>query len=240
VKNVEEILDTAFIIMMISDRGLLERESHEGGIYSFKEREDKRLKFLEILKSRNLYEKLSQKEVGIVSARVGTLSKDNFILSQMQYEAIPVLLWAVGIKAFPKYDGKLCYVDFHLTLGKYRTDQTKIEKKHLSLDWQKINWWRNISFLWHWRAREGGANPTIKKKDIVETIVEIFGEEYEKYFTDIPIQKKWPRDFLVNGKEFNRLNENSIKVLLLQSKWRHHAFEWMSSNVSWEETDTST
>ena len=239
-RNIEEILDTAFIKMMISDRGLLEKESHEGGSYSIKDREERRLLFVDILKSRNLYDKISQNEAEIFNSKVETLSEDTFYLTQMQYEAIPILLWAVGLSDFPKYDGKLCEIDFHPILGKYKTDQTKIGQQNKYFDYKRISWWRIVVLLWHWRSREGVSNPTIKNKDIIESIIQIFGNDYKKYFVNIPVSKKRPRDFIVNEKKFNELNAEAGKILLIQSKWRHHALEWISSDVTWEEIDTST
>jgi hypothetical protein len=239
-RTIEEILDTAFIIMMLSDRGLLEKEEHEGCSYPIEDREEKRKLFVDILKSRSLYGKLTSKEVEIITSKVEKLSEDSFYLTQMQYEAIPVLLWAVGLSDFPEYNAKLCDVDFHPILGKHRTDQTKIDRQDLFLDREKINSWKNIALLWHWRSREGISNQAINNKDIVEYVVQIFGDDYENLFSNIPLSKKYPMDFMVNNEAFNKLSPQKGDVLLVQAKWRHHALEWITSDVAWEETDTST
>lgn len=239
-RNIEDILDAAFIIMMLADRGLLERAMHEGRSYSIEEREDKRKLFMAALKSRELDSILSPKESEIINARVETLSDEAFYLTQMQYEAIPVLLWAVGLCVFPKYDAKLTDVDFHSILGKHRTEQTKVDRNILSLDITKIKWWRNVALLWHWRAREGVSNPAINGEDIVESVRRIFGKDYLIFFSNIPLSKKRPRDFMVDKRKFNELNPEKGGVLLIQAKWRHHALEWIVSDVPWDEVNTST
>jgi len=237
-KSKSKILKRAFILLILSDRGLLEKEFHAGGQYSWGQREEKRKQFVKIAKDRDFLNEFLNSEKDILNAKVGTLNEETFSFTQFQYESIQVLLWSLNIVDFPKYEDKFYLIDFHDYIGKYGTNNFK-----LNIELQKlidIKLMNNISMLWHWRAREGIKNKVFKNIDLKVEIPKIFGNEYNECLIKIPFSKKKPVDFLYNNILFNNIPQRKFELLSFRIKWIHHATEWLLNDDSWEDTDTST
>jgi hypothetical protein len=239
-KTPEEVLDRALIILLLADRGLLEHSQHEGETYTVEQREQKREYFLDILESKGLQSACADSELEILRAPVGDLSPEVFNETQWQFEAIPVLLWTVGLCEFPAYDGRVCAENFYGILGKYRTDKSRLPADIKLLEEDVIDFYREASMLWHWRSTEGTGNSYFEEEDAFFYICELFGAHYANLIEVIPLSKESPRDFLVSRTRFNDLSDTIADIIFMQSQWRHHALEWAVNQDTWEDTDTST
>ncbi len=237
-RTLSDILVRAFSLLLLADRGLLERESHSGGTYSLKEREDKREEFQYIFHSRALEDHMSLNESSQILAPVGQLSDEQYWTSQYQYEAIPVLLWAVNLYTFPSYDPKFSDTDFHPILGRYRTERW-MQKLGLRCE-TEIQTHYGVVFLWHWRSREGITSHSFKIDSAFELVRRVFGDEFKSSLPHIRTTPDEPSDFEVGQMRYSELDERSANTLNVVSKWRHHALEWVIGEDPWEETETNT
>lgn len=237
-RSVSDILDRAFSLLIIADRGLLESESHSGDTYSLQEREDKRVEFQTIIESRSLDSYLLPNEMMYIRKHVGELSVDVFWKTQHQHEAIPVLLWAIGLHPFPSYVPEFSSTDFHNILGPYRTERwQQIPVLRPELD---VRIYYGVVFLWHWRSREGRNAASFKNEASFKIIRKIFGDEFEPAFQHIRVASTQPSDFIAGKQRYSELDERSANTLNIVAKWRHHALEWVLGSDTWEETKTNT
>lgn len=233
-----QILNRAFVLLILSDRGLLEKEYHEGERYSKIQREEQKNRFIEIVNKRKLMSFFSKKEKKILFSKIGSLDEDLFYLTQFQYESIQALLWSISITDFPKYDDNFCSIDFHHYIGKYGTSNFKLNATLKNIN--EIEVMREVSMLWHWRVRGGIDNDFFISINLKKEIVKIFGKDFKSYIKKIPLSKKKPVDFLVDKKLFSNLPNKSYNIISIKAQWVHHALEWIINDETWEETDTST
>lgn len=239
-KSVEEILDRALIILLLTNRAMLENKQQGGITYTIEQREKEKMFLIKILKAKSLESACSETEIQVMHTQIGDLSEETFENLQWQFEAIPMLLWSVGLHRLLVYDGQLCTEDFYEILGKYRTSQSTIPLDLKLLSEEDILLNREIAMLWHWRSKEGIGNIHFENNDAFFYICRLFGDEYTALSETIPLSQNPPRDFLVNGVELNNLPEEIASRVFVQSQWRHHTLEWITNQESWEETDTST
>lgn len=240
-----EIIDRCFSLLLIADRGLLEKASHSGGTYTKAQREGKRQLFLQIVNDREI--PLSQLEHNILESPVGDLDEETFWRTQWQYEAIPVLLWIVAKCKILPYDGKPCEIDFHPLLGKHCTPQTKVHIKRIR-PLSELLVMRDVALLWHWRCIEGERSTSqsqFKNKDVGELINRTFGDKFfglriGNIIKRIPLSSPPIRDFRVGVLPFWQVPGEILTRILAQALWRHHAFEWVLGDSEWETTETNT
>ncbi len=237
-KSSNEILNRTFILLILADRGLLEKEFHEDERYTEKQREEQKDKIVKIVNERGIINDFSNKEKQILSAKIGSLDENTFNSTQLQYEAIQTLLWSLNIIDFPKYDGKFCSIDFHNYIGKYGTKEFNLDVDLREIDDIKIM--NEIAMLWHWRAREGTNNNYFNEINLKIEIPKLFGAEYKEHLMKIPLSEKKPVDFLVDKKLFNSITKELYDTIIIQTEWIHHALEWIINDDNWEDTDTST
>jgi hypothetical protein len=237
-RTLSDILDRAFTLLLLADRGLLERQSHAGGTYSLAEREDKRAVFQNIIESRSLCNHLTDGEANHINTPVGQLPDDFFWATQHQFEAIPILLWVAGLQPFPSYLPDFNGTDYHNVLGKYRTERWR--QKPVLQQESDVRTYYGVVFLWHWRVIEGRGRDVFKTADAFDLIRNIFGDEFDSAFQYIEVASEKPCDFVAGKHRYNELEERSANTLRVVSTWRHHALEWVLGSDSWDATETNT
>jgi hypothetical protein len=239
-KTPEEILDRAFLIMLLADRGLLEKPEHEGQRYSRAAREAQRCTCLEVLQSRGLRAALDPAELAIIVTPVGALAVGACESTQWQYEAISALLWSTGLHAAPVFDARVCTEDFHPLLGKHRTQSSSIALPLQARTGLEIREACEIAMLWHWRAIEGTANEAFLLQDAAALVLRAFGANTAAVLRSIPQATTPPRDFLIGPVPFSQLDRPTAFALLMTARWRQHALEWVLGDCNWTDVETNT
>ena len=240
-RTFEEILDRAQLCMIINDRSWCEYKQNKAGTYSKEEREERRLRLIDVLERRNLMEVLSETERQPFFKPVGKLPRELIAYMMGQYAAIPALLWAVGLESFPAFDGTFAG-DYHRhpVLQNHRIQgYTAVPPACMPTE-ADIAFHCDVAMLWHWRGIEGIYNKSIKRTNVPKAVLSVFGQEYAKYLQAIPLTKGlWP-DFAIGNRAYKDIDAGLASKLLEQFTWVHHALEWVLGEESWEDIDTST
>ena len=240
-RTFEEILDRALLCIIINDRSWLEYPQNKSATYSKEEREKIRCRLIEILELHNLIEKLSQTERQPFFKPIGKLPRELIAYMMGQHDAIPALLWAVGLEPFPTFDGTFSG-DYHQhpVLEIHRTQgYTALPPACMPTE-VDIVFHREVAMLWHWRGIEGIYNKSIKRTNVPKAVLSVFGQEYAKYLQAIPLTKGFWPDFAIGNRAYKDIDPVLASELLEQFTWVHHALEWILGEESWEDTDTST
>ncbi|WP_242860912.1 DUF4272 domain-containing protein [Defluviitalea phaphyphila] len=239
-KDAKEIIVRAIILLCVSDRCALEKSIIGGINYSKKQREDQRLAIYRWLKNRRYVDMMTKSEKLLFEQELGIRNKNEILFFQLQYEAIEPCLWTLGlVQNLSNYD-KFVLTDFHSVL---QIDMNHTLEKVLSIvnlrSETDIKLQKEISMLWHWRAIEYN-NPIFKVKSVKDMVKEIFGDTYEQVLENIPQFDNNKNDFIVNGKPFINLSIKEKKIINCIAQWRHHAFEWIVGNESWDKVEINT
>ena len=240
-RTFEEILDRAQLCMIINDRSWCEYKQNKVGTFSKEEREERRLRLIDVLERRSLMAVLSEKERKPFFKPVGKLPRELTAYMMGQYSAIPALLWAVGLEPFPVFDGTFAG-DYHRhpVLEKHRT-QGYIALPPATMPGETdIAFHREVAMLWHWRGIEGIVNKRFKWTNVPKAVLSVFGQEYATYLQAIPQTKGLWQDFAIGKRAFKDIDPGLASGLLEQFIWVHHALEWILGEDSWEDNDTST
>jgi hypothetical protein len=240
-KSCTEILSRAIAILLLSDRCGLECATINRKTYTLFERENHRQVMYNWLNITGYINNLTEQEKKIYCFEVKELPNTRILQGLNKYESIEPLLWVMGLsKKISNYD-KHVITDFHQVLGigknhsleelnnkcKMKSDNIIIEQKE-------------ISMLWHWRARIGKINTFSESKNIRDIIKRIFSDDIIQSLDKIKMSKELPIDFLALGMPYNNLPLRNIAQLEQIAYWRHHALEWVCSDEDWEYVDTST
>ncbi|WP_349407780.1 DUF4272 domain-containing protein [Pseudalkalibacillus sp. SCS-8] len=239
-KNAEEIVTRAIILLCLSDRCALERTSIEGRVYSLKERDEQRKAIYKWLQEKGYISSMILDEKMLFEQEVDKGNKDEILSRQIQYKAIEPCLWSLGLEdTLSDYD---CFVskDFHpiLEIGRKHTLESLLNKCHVR-ELEDIELHKEISMLWHWRTREAN-NVIFNQKSAKEVILSTFGKQYLKVLDRMEAFKKGHDDFILNNKAFRDLNLEEKNRTRFIAKWRHHAFEWIAEDRSWDEVELNT
>ncbi len=238
-KNIDEIIARAVILLTVSDRASLEKPKINGNVYSVEQRDRQRLSIYKWLNEKGYSKMMTQEERSLFEQNVGGI-KSNQILSNInQYEAIEPCLWAIGLVTEISNYHNFVLDDFHpiLQIGPEHTlgELVPICRLRSRAD---ILIQREIAMLWHWRAIEGN-NPIFKSKSLIEIVSSVFGSQYLKVVENIKLVNGC-RDFVVDGYYFYELNKELINRIKCISGWRYHALEWLVGDVAWDEVETNT
>lgn len=93
--------------------------------------------------------------------------------------------------------------------------------------------------LWHWRAREA-YNPIFTEESIGNIVKNTFGKQYLEILSQIAYIDINEKDFVLKNGMFANLNDKEKRYIEVISLWRHHAFEWIMGNQSWDEVEVNT
>lgn len=240
-KSNKEILNKAINLLCLSDRSALEKKSLNGVKYSVSSRENQRKLIISWLIKNDLYSSMSQNEQNFIETKVGKLDIKEVNYYQLQYECIQPLLWILGlVNEVSKYDN-FVIDDFHLTLKMNDFNQVKIlnEIENKKRNIKQINTKRLISMLWFWRLIEINNN-AFHIKSAEEIIISVFGKDFKHIVEEMKILGLMRKDFIVNDIEITQLPNDVINRLKVVSQFRYHSFEWVFSDMSWEEVEINT
>ena len=239
-KSKDEIIIRAIILLCISDRCSLERVSIGGQVYTHEQKETQRKVIYSWLQSKGYSKFMTKSEVKLFELEVGKGEVDKILKEQLQYEAIEPLLWCVGkVKELSSYDN-FVVDDFHsvLEIGQAHSLEKLVETLKMK-DEKDVLVKRDIAMLWDWRCVEA-KNSIFSEKTIEEIIESTFGADMLTPLNVIASDSKDNEAFVVNGKVFSNLEDNIIRRTSIISRWRHHAFEWIICDESWDELEITT
>jgi hypothetical protein len=239
-KNVEIICRRAVILLSFCDRCSIEDSYASGTYHSLEEREEQREAIKAWLIRNGYYEYATPKEKEIFETQIEEERNEEIYQHEFEYEALEPILWTLGLlRNTSKFDD-FVIKDFHPTLqiGRNHTFENLLKscsiRKH-----DEIIEKREIAMLWHWRSIEGSSH-IFKEKDAKEVILSVFGSDYRKYLRKINFSKWNIKDFLVNSRPFNQLSDDEIYKVQTISYWRQYAFEWITGDTEWDETEVNT
>jgi len=267
-RTFNEIVDRAFLNLILNDRAWQEFERQPFETPSKKKRQESVKKLREVFYSRNMESVATEIEKKMIDTDInGGFDKATAVRMVHYYPSIPVLLWSVGLHAFPKYDGEFTG-DFHPFFAEkeYRTENNTLVPAGNEPTLEQIEFALEITMLWHWRTIEGTNNPHIVKNPVDKTIIKIFGKDYRKYFEKppqnfltslfslpnnatpedsnvipkIPLTKSPYVDFAVNGTPYNELDSSIARNLSTSAQERHRALEWVIGEEDWQNTAMDT
>lgn len=239
-KNTEEIATRAIILLCLSDRCVLERTTIGGRVYTVKQREEQREAIYQWLQDKGYTSSFTLNEKILFELEVGIGNSDEILSKQIQYEAIEPCLWSLGlVDKLSEYD-KFVLEDFHplLQIGRNHSLEKLLNTGSLR-KFEDIVLQNEISMLWHWRARES-ENSIFSHKSAKEIIVSTFGEQYLEILDRIQSFKNGQDDFIVNNKVFNDLNSEEKNRIKIIAQWRHHAYEWIIGDKTWDDVELDT
>jgi len=237
-KNCENIIKRSIALVLFSDRCCLEDRIINGRAYSLEDRENQRQVIYNWLEKMEYDNYLTNEERKIFNTSIQTKPNLNIKMKLNIHETIEPLLWSIGfVTQLSDYD-KYVRTDFHpiLEIGVNHKLEGLIKKCNPKRD-EEIVEQREVSMLWHWRARIGRQH---LENNIDETILSIFGKDMEIYLNKIKLSKDFPKDFIALKKPYNSLSQTEVEKLEQIALWRHHTFEWITADEAWDDVDTST
>lgn len=239
-KNAEEIATRAIILLCLSDRCALERTTIGGRVYILKQRDDQRKAIYKWLQDKGYNSSITLDEKMLFEQEVGKGNKDEILSKQIQYEAIKPCLWSLGlVDKLSKYDSFVSE-DFHplLEIGVTHSLGKLLKKCRLRV-FEDIVLQNEITMLWHWRAIESN-NSIFSLKPAKEIILSTFGKQYLHVLNEMQTFNNGQDDFNINNKTFNDLNSEEKNRVKIIAQWRHHAFEWIVGDKTWDEVELNT
>lgn len=237
-KNKEEIIKRAEIVLCVSDRCYLERSSKE---HSFKERCEQRLVIADWLEANGLYEYMENRDKLLFEKKVGNIFYRNiFNENKFQHEALEPLLWSLGLIPRMTSYSQYSLTDFHVMMcTNVPNTIDEMMKKTVMKSEEDIEFRRKIAMLWHWRAIEG-TNQIFKHESIGDILLQIFGDEYKKAINYIMKNQTNKQDFCFHDKPIYKFDDFFIRHLYKRTLWRYHAFQWIVSCEDWYDVSTDT
>lgn len=239
-KDKNEILTRAIILLCLSDRCALEKSIISGKCYSVETRETQKKLIYEWLCTNRYNEEMNQQEIDFFNQKIGTLDRIDLLFFQLQHEAVEPLLWAIGLVTRLADHKNFVMDDFHpvLQIGGGHNQKGLLSKSSLRSP-VDIETQTEIAMLWYWRVTEI-ANPTFSMKPINEIIMSTFGPYINKAIESISNAKEMKEDFLINGVAVRKLDNIELNRLKQITRWRYHAFEWINSDFEWESVELNT
>ncbi|MCM1424455.1 MAG: DUF4272 domain-containing protein [bacterium] len=239
-KSIKEIMVRAIILVCLSDRCALEEKIIEGRRYPISEREKQREAIRNWLDSVGYMQYATQKERDLFDKSLGKKNKNDILYYQVQYEAVEPCLWSLGlVNRLSDYE-QFVLEDFHpiLQIGTGHSYE-KVVKKCKPREKREIELQTEIAMLWHWRAREA-YNPIFTEESIGSIVKSTFGKQYLEILSQIACIDINEKDFVLKNSMFADLNDDEKRHIEVISLWRHHAFEWIMGNNSWDEVEVNT
>ncbi len=238
-KSAEEIAARAIILLSLSDRCAVESAFNGGRRYTLKQREEQRQAIYRWLQDKGYISLMTANEKVLFEQEVGKGNKNQLNLKQIEHESIEPCLWSLGlIDKLSTFDN-FVIDDFHpvLEIGINHSLENLLNKCSLR-EYGDIVLQNEITMLWHWRARESN-NSIFSLKPAKAIIISTFGEQYFQVLDSMPFLNDQD-DFMVNNKTFHDLNAVEKDRLRIIAQWRHHAFEWIIGDKSWDEVELNT
>lgn len=236
-KNIEDILQRAVILLAFSDRCALEKEIINGVKRSTNEREMQRQAIINWLIRTGYYDQVSEKEKQVFITPVINKTNMEILAMQNDYECLEPMLWSLGLVSELSDYGKFVMDDFHPLL-KFGRDHSmkKILGNCNMVSSSKMKEFRDRSMLWYWRCLEC-RNSFSNTMDIKKAVYNIFGESYTQLLIAHNIFDYEANDFVVNGKIITNLTKNEIEKLSIISERRFYSFEWLCTDQEWDNVD---
>ena len=236
-KDIEEILKRAIVLLAFSDRCALEEKMIDGTMHTLDEREMQRQAILSWLKKNKYYDSLTKREQEIFDIPVVEAPNYKIQFMMNDYECIEPLLWGLGL--VDKLSGYDTYViqDFHphLQFGRmhsFETLKTKCKLRNVN----DIKNKRELAMLMYWRCLETNNN-SIGDISIRDSVYSIFGEKYTKLLEQEKEFSFEKNDFIALGKTVADLDDIEVQRLSIISERRFYAFEWIFSDEDWDNVD---
>lgn len=236
-KNKEEILKRAVILLAFSDRCALEKEIIDGVRRSLNEREMQRQSIIDWVKRMGYYDRVSEKEKKVFGSTIYDKTNEEILSLQNNYECLEPMLWSLGLVSdLSSYD-EFVLDDFHpvLRFGRNHSIKTLLENCRMVSN-SKIKDCRELSMLWYWRCLEC-RNGLSKTTDIKKAVDNIFGKKYVQLLHAYKQFDAEVNDFIVKGRCVGELSNKEIEKLSIISERRFYAFEWLSTDVEWDNVD---
>ncbi|MBD5508995.1 MAG: DUF4272 domain-containing protein [Lachnospiraceae bacterium] len=239
-KSIKEIMVRAIILVCLSDRCALEEKIIEGKRYSISEREKQREAIRNWLDNVGYMQYATREERYLFDKSIGKGNKNDLLRYQVQYEAVEPCLWSLGlVNRLSDYE-QFVLEDFHpiLQIG-IRHSYEKVEEQCKLREKKEIELQTEIAMLWHWRTREA-YNPIFTEESIGSIVENTFGKQYLNILSQIPYININEKDFVLKNGMFANLSDKEKRYIEVISLWRHHAFEWIMGNTSWDEVEVNT
>jgi Domain of unknown function (DUF4272) len=239
-KSAKEIATRAIILLCLSDRCALERTTIGGRVYTIKQRDEQREVIYQWLQDKGYTSSITLNEKILFEREVGIGNTVEILSKQSQYEVIEPCLWSLGlVDKLSDYD-KFVLEDFHplLQIGGTHSLEKLLNTCSVRMH-EDIVLQNEISMLWHWRARESN-NSIFKFKSAKEIIISTFGKQYMQVIDRMGTFKTGQDDFIVNNKVFNELSSEEKNRIKIIAQWRHHAYEWIIGDKTWDDVELNT
>jgi len=236
-KNKDEILKRAIVLLTFADRCALEKSVIDGVKRTLNEREAQRQAILSWLTRMGYYENASEKEKQIFNSTVTGKADKGIMLLQNDYECLEPMLWSLGLVNKLSDYNDFVMRDFHplLAFGKNHSFEALSNSCRMVSN-EKITDYREISMLWYWRCLEHRCGLS-EAADIKKAIYNAFGEGHVKLLDTYEHFDNAANDFIINGKRISELNDEEIAKLTVISERRFYAFEWLSTDSQWDNVD---
>lgn len=239
-KDKKDIFSRAIILLSLSDRCSLEKSVIAGKPFSIEIRENQQNAIYQWLTNNKYVDLMNSREKQFFKQKIGTVCSDDVSFFQMQYECIEPCLWTLGlIQNLHGYDN-FVIDDFHpaLEIGKEHSME-KLIQKYKSRNFDEVKLQNEVSMLWYWRMIEIN-NPIFNEKPIDEVIKSLFGQRYGEVIEILRTAQHVSDDFMINGTAVNRLSNIEVNKLISITRWRYHAFAWITGNEEWEKVELNT
>lgn len=236
-KSKEEILNRAVVLLAFTDRCALEKQIIDGVRRSLNEREKQRQAIIDWLIYMGYYDSVAEKEKQVFNRVITDKTNEDILSLQNDYECLEPLLWSLGlVSELASYDRFVLH-DFHpvLRFGRQHSKKSILTSCCMVSNYQMRNR-IEIAMLWYWRCLEH-RNSLSRTTDIKEAICNIFGEKHIQLLHTYNQFDNIKKDFVINGKTVNELNDEEIKKLSIISERRFYAFEWLSTDAEWDNVD---
>lgn len=236
-KEVDELLKRAIILVCLSDRCAQEKGIIGGIPRSLSVRKQQCEAICGWIKKMGYMESATNEERAVFEKELGVNKDEGVFGLQINYECIEPILWAAGLVERLSNYNEYVLTDFHpvLRFGRDHSFEKLVSDCNMVSE-EAFDEKREEAMLIYWRCLEAKSD-VIKEKGLESVIEEIFGSQYVDRLLKMKIYDSKSKDFIVNKKAIDDLNDAELSKLSIIAERRFYAFEWMASDEEWDNVD---
>lgn len=237
-KSIEQILLRAISLLCFVDRCWLEQNTITEIYHPLEDRIEQKQLIYNWLENEAYIDALSDFERNIFNKNITNIPNMEIYKNVNQYEAIQPLLWAIGLVDNLSNYNNFVVDDYHdsVQIGIDHNFEA-IKSRCVLRTEQEINNAKLIAAIWYWRVWE--CNYYTSEDRIFDKLRDYYGLSFAEKIKQTGVVNARTRDLKVKNKYILNLNSLEINKLKEISKWRLHAFLWLTGDDEWDSINLS-
>lgn len=196
------------------------------------------------LEKKGYYPYLTESEKTLIKSPIGVTPRKEGVVRMYDWEAVPVLLWALGLGELKDrfqdedYIFKPAFDSLEFPDEEHDVDRILSRVKMRSEE--EVEERCNLAFLWHWRAVETRLDPGWHG-DIRQVIHNTFCGVHDDGLSSFALYDSGEDvDMIFRGRPVFTLTGGARGSYEVTAEMMHRALEWILCDEDWDETPTDT